>query len=161
MKALYAGSFDPFTNGHLDIVKRASTLFDEVVIAVSENISKQPLFDVDQRMQMIIDSLESQSPDSNVKVLKHKGGLTVDLAEELGVKAMVRGIRSIKDMEYEMDIASMNKTQNKEIETVFLMSDEQYRFVSSSLIKEVAKFQGNIHGLVPENVEKQIKQKNR
>ncbi|MEC6747547.1 pantetheine-phosphate adenylyltransferase [Marinilactibacillus sp. XAAS-LB27] len=161
MKALYAGSFDPFTNGHLDIVKRTSTLFDEVIIAVSENISKQPLFDVDQRMQMIIDSLESQLPNSNVRVLKHKGGLTIDLAEELEVKAMIRGIRSIKDMEYEMDIASMNKTQNKDIETVFLMSDEQYRFVSSSLIKEVAKFQGNIHGLVPENVEKQIKQKNR
>ncbi|MFC6465355.1 pantetheine-phosphate adenylyltransferase [Marinilactibacillus sp. GCM10026970] len=161
MKALYAGSFDPFTNGHLDIVKRASTLFDEVIIAVSENISKQPLFDVDQRMQMIIDSLESQLPGSNVKVIKHKGGLTIDLAEELGVKALIRGIRSIKDMEYEMDIASMNKTQNKEIETIFLMSDEHYRFVSSSLVKEVARFQGNIHGLVPENVEKQIKQKNR
>ncbi|WP_225744662.1 pantetheine-phosphate adenylyltransferase [Marinilactibacillus sp. Marseille-P9653] len=161
MKALYAGSFDPFTNGHLDIVQRASTLFDEVIIAVSENISKQPLFDVDQRMQMIIDSLESQLPDSNVKVLKHKGGLTIDLAEELEVKALIRGIRSIKDMEYEMDIASMNKTQNKEIETVFLMSDEHYRFVSSSLVKEVAKFHGNIQGLVPENIEKQIKQKNR
>lgn len=151
IKALYAGSFDPFTLGHLDIAVRASELYDEVIIAVSENLSKKPLFDIDERVDMIQQVL-NQNAKRNVRVIKHPGGLTVNLASELEVKAMIRGLRSVKDMEYEMDIASMNKTQATDIETVFLMADEQYRFVSSSLIKEVAKFNGNLEGLVPEIV---------
>ncbi|WP_208558688.1 pantetheine-phosphate adenylyltransferase [Marinilactibacillus kalidii] len=154
--ALYAGSFDPFTNGHLDIVSRAATLFDEVIIAVSENISKKAMFSAEDRMKMIETSLKDSNLSGRVRVVKHAGGLTIDMAEELSVKAMVRGLRSIKDMEYEMDIASMNHFQNSQIETVFLMSSEKYRFVSSSLIKEVAKFNGDIQGLVPDNIKKEM-----
>ncbi|WP_179128527.1 pantetheine-phosphate adenylyltransferase [Marinilactibacillus piezotolerans] len=151
IKALYAGSFDPFTYGHLNIVARAAALFDEVYISVSENTSKQSLFTMDQRIE-IISSVMAQQNIQNVSVIKHSGGLTVELARSLGVKALVRGIRSVKDMEYEMDIASMNKTQAADIETIFLMSDEKYRFISSSLIKEVAKFDGDLNKLVPKVV---------
>ena len=101
IKALYAGSFDPFTYGHLNIVVRAAALFDEVYISVSENSSKQSLFTMDQRIEMI-SSVMTQHNIQNISVIKHKGGLTVELARSLGVKALVRGIRSVKDMEYEV-----------------------------------------------------------
>lgn len=153
---MYAGSFDPFTLGHLDIVERASEIYDEVIIAVSENVSKKSLFDIQEKMEMI-EQVLNHSSKKNIQVIKHTGGLTVSLAKELEAKVLIRGIRSVKDMEYEMDIASMNKTQAPSIETVFLMADEKYRFVSSSLIKEVAKFEGNLDGLVPEIVINRMK----
>lgn len=154
--ALYPGSFDPISNGHIDLVKRAAKLFDRVVIAVATNTSKKTLFTADEKVQLIQENVASLP---NVEVVKHSGGLTVDLADELNATILLRGLRSVKDFEYEADIAAMNKMQNAQVETVFLASDEQYRFVSSSLIKEVAMFGGDISGLVPENVNRAMKKK--
>lgn len=154
--ALYPGSFDPVSNGHIDMIRKAATLFDRVVVAVATNASKNTLFTADEKVKLIQDNLQDLS---NVDIVKHTGGLTVDLAVELNANILLRGLRSVKDFEYETNIAAMNKTQNKEIETIFLMADEKYRFVSSSLIKEVAMFGGDISGLVPENVNAAIKKK--
>lgn len=154
--ALYPGSFDPVSNGHIDMIRKAATLFDRVVVGVATNASKKALFTADEKVKLIQDNLNDLS---NVDIVKHTGGLTVDLAVELRANILLRGLRSVKDFEYETNIAAMNKTQNKDIETIFLMADEKYRFVSSSLIKEVAMFGGDISGLVPENVNAAIKKK--
>lgn len=154
--ALYAGSFDPVSKGHINLIQRAAGLFDHVVVAVATNTSKKSLFTAEEKVQLIQENLTHLS---NVTVVPHTGGLTIDLARELNATILLRGIRNVKDFEYEADIAAMNKTQNKEIETVFLTADEKYRFVSSSLIKEVAMFGGDIAGLVPENVNRAMKKK--
>jgi len=155
-KALYAGSFDPLTNGHLDIIQRSSKLFEEVVIAVATNITKKGLFTADEKKQLIEDAVSSIS---NVSVIDHSGGLTVDLANKIQATVMIRGLRTVKDYEYEVGIAAMNKTQSAEIETLFMMANPRYDFISSTLIKEVASFNGNISELVPSNVNEAIKQK--
>lgn len=154
--ALYPGSFDPVSNGHIDMIKKASVLFDRVVVAVATNASKKTLFTADERVYLIEENLKGLE---NVEVVKHTGGLTVDLADKLHANILLRGLRSVKDFEYESNVAAMNKTQNKDVETIFLMANEKYRFVSSSLIKEVAMFGGDISGLVPENVNEAIKKK--
>lgn len=157
-KAIYAGSFDPFTLGHLDIVNRASKMFDEVIVALGTNTSKKSLFTADEKLEMIQEVIDEYSND-NVKVIQFTDGLIVDLAKKIDANVMLRGLRSVTDMEYEMNIASMNKTQAPEIESVFLMADEKYRFVSSSLIKEIAQFDGDVSGMVPENIAKRMKEK--
>lgn len=154
--ALYAGSFDPVSNGHLNLIQRGAALFDQLIVAVATNTSKKSLFTTDEKVQLMQENL-THLP--NVTVVQHTGGLTIDLAKEWNATVLLRGIRNVKDFEYEADVASMNKTQNKEIETVFLTADEKYRFVSSSLIKEVAMFGGDITGLVPENVNRAMKEK--
>lgn len=154
--ALYAGSFDPVSNGHLNLIQRGAALFDQLIVAVATNTSKKSLFTTDEKVQLMQENL-THLP--NVTVVQHIGGLTIDLAKEWNATVLLRGIRNVKDFEYEADVASMNKTQNKEIETVFLTADEKYRFVSSSLIKEVAMFGGDITGLVPENVNQAMKEK--
>lgn len=154
--ALFPGSFDPFTNGHLDTVERAAKLFDQVVIAVATNTSKNALFTLEEKMTFIkstVDYLE------NVSVTEHSGGLTVELAKEIGAVTLLRGLRNNADFEYESTIATMNKIQYKDIETIFLMSNEKYRFLSSSLIKEVAMFGGDVSTLVPAVVNEAIKLK--
>lgn len=154
--ALYAGSFDPVSNGHLNLIQRGAALFDQLIVAVATNTSKKSLFTTDEKVQLMQENL-THLP--NVTVVQHTGGLTIDLAKEWNATVLLRGIRNVKDFEYEADVAAMNKTQNKEIETVFLTADEKYRFVSSSLIKEVAMFGGDINGLVPENVNRAMKGK--
>ncbi|SEQ71629.1 Phosphopantetheine adenylyltransferase [Granulicatella balaenopterae] len=154
--ALYAGSFDPITNGHIDIIERTATLFDEVIIAISYNTTKNNLFNQQERMQLAKDCLAHLD---NVCVIEHTGGLTVDLAEQLGATVLVRGIRNTVDFEYESNIATLNKTQNDKIETIIFLANEQYRFVSSSMIKEIAQFGGVITQFVPELVEQAIKAK--
>ncbi|SFQ45638.1 Phosphopantetheine adenylyltransferase [Desemzia incerta] len=154
--ALYAGSFDPVSNGHLNLIQRGAALFDQLIVAVATNTSKKSLFTTDEKVQLMQENL-THLP--NVTVVQHTGGLTIDLAKEWNATVLLRGIRNVKDFEYEADVAAMNKTQNKEIETVFLTADEKYRFVSSSLIKEVAMFGGDITGLVPENVNRAMKGK--
>lgn len=154
--ALYAGSFDPVSNGHLNLIQRGAALFDQLIVAVATNTSKKSLFTTDEKVQLMQENL-THLP--NVTVVQHTGGLTIDLAKEWNANVLLRGIRNVKDFEYEADVAAMNKTQNKEIETVFLTADEKYRFVSSSLIKEVAMFGGDITGLVPENVNQAMKEK--
>ena len=159
-KAIYAGSFDPFTMGHLNILNRAAKMFDEVIVAIGTNTSKKSLFTPDEKLEMITAVVKESSYD-NVRVVLHVDGLIVDFAKSEGATVMVRGIRSLTDMEYEMSIASMNKTQQPEIESVFLMADEKYSFVSSSLIKEVAIFDGDVSGMVPESIAKKKKKKYR
>lgn len=154
--ALFAGSFDPLTNGHVDTIKRALIVFDEVILAVSTNTTKQSLFDGDERISLTEEALKDIP---SVRVVKHTGGLTIDMARELGACALLRGVRNVKDFEYEHNIASMNKLQAPDLETVILLSSENYRYLSSSLIKEVAMFGGNVSTLVPTVVNEAIVKK--
>ncbi|MFS7400425.1 pantetheine-phosphate adenylyltransferase [Carnobacterium maltaromaticum] len=155
-KALFPGSFDPLTNGHVDTIQRAAKLFDEVIIAVLTNTSKVSLFNSNEKIDLIEKSLQHIE---NVHVISHVGGLTIDLAKDLEITAMIRGMRNTLDFEYETNIALMNKQLNEEIETVILLADEKYRFLSSSLIKEVARFGGDISAFVPKVVNEAIKEK--
>lgn len=155
-KALFPGSFDPLTNGHVDTIQRAAKLFDEVIIAVLTNTSKVSLFNSNEKIDLIEKSLQHIE---NVQVISHVGGLTIDLAKDLEIIAMIRGMRNTLDFEYETNIALMNKQLNEEIETVILLADEKYRFLSSSLIKEVARFGGDISAFVPKVVNEAIKEK--
>lgn len=155
-KALFPGSFDPLTKGHVDTIQRAAKLFDEVIIAVLTNTSKVSLFNSNEKIDLIEKSLQHIE---NVKVISHVGGLTIDLAKDLEITAMIRGMRNTLDFEYETNIALMNKQLNEEIETVILLADEKYRFLSSSLIKEVARFGGDISAFVPKVVNEAIKEK--
>ncbi|MCC5888921.1 MAG: pantetheine-phosphate adenylyltransferase [Alkalibacterium sp.] len=151
-KGMYVGSFDPVTKGHINILKRASLLFDEVIVVVSASTSKQYWFSAEERAGFIEETLADENI-TNIRILTHDG-LTVKLAEKLGITVLIRGIRSVKDMEFEVDVATLNKIQNQSIETVFLIADEKYRSISSSMVKEIAYYQGKIDELVPAAVEK-------
>ncbi|WP_422123615.1 pantetheine-phosphate adenylyltransferase [Planococcus sp. X10-3] len=153
--AVVPGSFDPITMGHLDIIKRAAKIFDEVKVVVMNNSSKNPLFDLEERIALIAEVTES-IPNVNVDSF---GGLLIDYALEVEANAIIRGLRAVSDFEYEMQITSMNRFLNEDIETLFMISNNQYSFLSSSIVKEVAKYHGNITGLVPEPVEKALKEK--
>lgn len=153
--AVVPGSFDPITMGHLDIIKRASKIFDEVKVVVMNNSSKNPLFNIEERISLIA---EVTSAIPNVSVDSF-GGLLIDYAVEVKANAIIRGLRAVSDFEYEMQITSMNRFLNEDIETLFMVSNNQYSFLSSSIVKEVAKYSGNITGLVPEAVEKALKKK--
>src|SRR5699024_2324245 len=147
--AICPGSFDPITNGHLDIIRRGSKIFDEVIIAIFNNQSKTPLFSVEERIDLI---KEATKDISNVKVDVSEG-LLVDYAKEQQAHAILRGLRAVSDFEYEMQITSMNKRLEPHVETFFMMTNNQYSFLSSSIVKEVARYHGNINGLVPKVVE--------
>ncbi|MGI2327310.1 pantetheine-phosphate adenylyltransferase [Planococcus sp. YIM B11945] len=153
--AVVPGSFDPITMGHLDIIKRASAVFDEVKVVVMNNSSKNPLFNVDERVALI---REVTGSISNVEVDSFSG-LLIDYSVEVKANAIIRGLRAVSDFEYEMQITSMNRFLNENIETLFMVSNNHYSFLSSSIVKEVAKYQGNITGLVPEAVERALKLK--
>ncbi|CAK21490.1 pantetheine-phosphate adenylyltransferase [Listeria welshimeri] len=153
--AVIPGTFDPITNGHLDIIERAAKIFDVLYVAVLNNSSKKPLFTVEERMEMI-KQVTAHLP--NVAV-ESASGLTVDYAAKRGATAIVRGLRAVSDFEYEMQIASMNRTLNAEIETFFVMTNTKYSFLSSSMVKEVAQYQGDISELVPEMVNRAIQVK--
>lgn len=153
-RAIYPGSFDPITMGHLDIIERSSKLFDEVVVAVLVNINKRPMFSPEERVEMIRDALAWP----NVRVDTFEG-LLVDYASRKGAQAIVRGIRAVSDYEYELQMALMNRRLDPSVETVFLMAAEAYSYLSSGLIKEVFKLGGSIAGLVPEPVERRMKEK--
>ncbi|MFD1319367.1 pantetheine-phosphate adenylyltransferase [Loigolactobacillus zhaoyuanensis] len=154
--AIFPGSFDPFTNGHLETVQRASRLFDKVIIAIMTNTAKQPLFQSAEKLALITTATQSLS---NVQAVVQSNELTVDFAKSQGAQFILRGIRNVKDFEYERDIAAMNQVQAAEIETVFLLAAKRYAFLSSSLIKEVAKFGGDISTLVPPNVAQALQRK--
>ncbi len=144
--AIYPGSFDPITNGHVSIIKRALRIFDKVIVAVSENDAKGPLFSLDERVAMI-----NQLGLDRVDVIPFKG-LLVDLCVEKDVSVMIRGLRAVSDFEYELQLALANRRMNRDVETIFLMTDYKYSFLSSSMIKDMARFSGSIDGLVPEHV---------
>lgn len=154
--ALFVGSFDPFTSGHLDTVARATKIFDKVIVGVATNTNKTSLFSAEEKVQLIE---ENVTRFDNVEVINHSEGLTIDLARKIDANVLLRGVRSVKDYEYEVDIAGMNRHQAPEIETLLMQSNEDYTFVSSSIIKETAKYGGNIKELVPENVERALKEK--
>ena len=153
--AVYPGSFDPITSGHLDLIARGSRLVDRLIVAILRNEAKQPLFSVEERAAMLGEVLK---PYSNVEVAAFDG-LTVDYAAKRGATVILRGIRAISDYEYELQMALMNRRLQPGIETVFLMAGEMYSFVSSKLVKEVASLGGDIAGLVPPLVEEKLRQK--
>lgn len=146
--AIYPGSFDPVTNGHLDLVTRGAKLFDRLVVAVLRNSAKNPLFSVAERVEML---REGTAHLDNVEVATFEG-LLVDFAREQGAQAVLRGIRAISDYEYELQMAHMNRRLHPEVETIFLMPDAQYSYVSSRLVKEVFRVGGSVEGLVPQLV---------
>lgn len=153
-RAIYPGSFDPITLGHLDIIERSAKLFDEVIVALLHNIDKQPMFTTEERIEMI----RAVVPASNVRVDTFEG-LLVHYAVAQKAQFVVRGIRAISDYEYELQMALMNRRLEPTVETVFLMAGEAYSYVSSRLIKEVFTLTGSIKGLVPELVENQMRAK--
>ncbi len=150
--ALYPGSFDPLTNGHLDILSRARRLADRVVVAILENDAKTPLFSVAERIEMIREILG----DDGSTPVRSFSGLLVDFAREVGATLIVRGLRAVSDYEYELQMALMNRRLNPSIETVFLMAKEEYSYVSSRLVKEVARLGGDLTGVVPESVRRRL-----
>ncbi|MGM0902595.1 MAG: pantetheine-phosphate adenylyltransferase [Bacillota bacterium] len=153
--AVVPGSFDPITYGHLDIITRAAKVFDEIYISVLNNSSKRPLFTVEERMELI-KQVTKDIP--NVKVDTFHG-LLVEYAASVNANAIVRGLRAVSDFEYEMQITSMNRLLDKGIETFFIMTNNQYSFLSSSIVKEVAQYHGEISELVPLEVEKALNNK--
>ena len=153
-RAIYPGSFDPITMGHLDIIERSARLFDEVIVALLLNIEKQPMFTTEERVEMI----REVTPWSNVRVGTFEG-LLVHYAGQQQAQFVVRGIRAISDYEYELQMALMNRRLEPNVETVFLMAGEAYSYISSRLIKEVFKLGGSIQGLVPDLVEKRMRDK--
>jgi len=150
--ALYAGSFDPLTNGHLDILSRARRLADTVIVAILENDAKKPLFTVEERIEMI---REIVGEDPTIPI-RSFSGLLVDFARETGATLIVRGLRAVSDYEYELQMALMNRRLGPEVETVFLMAKEEYSYVSSRLVKDVARLNGDVRGLVPESVRQRL-----
>ncbi len=153
--AIYPGSFDPFTNGHLDLIERSTHLFDKLIVAVLRNEEKRPLFSVEERQAMLREVLAGY-PNVEVDAFD---GLLVDFAARKGASVILRGIRAISDYEYELQMALMNRRLHPEIETVFLLASEAYSFISSRLVKEVAALGGNVSGLVPAVVEQRLKRK--
>jgi pantetheine-phosphate adenylyltransferase len=150
--AVCPGSFDPITLGHLDIIKRGAKVFDQVYVVVLNNSSKNPLFNVQERIELIN---KATRDIPNVKVDSFQG-LLVDYAKTVKATAILRGLRAVSDFEYEMQITSMNRVLNEEIETFFVMTNNQYSFLSSSIVKEVAKYHGKISELVPRPVEEAL-----
>jgi pantetheine-phosphate adenylyltransferase len=153
--AIYPGSFDPPTNGHLDLIERGSLIFDELTVAILRNAAKEPLFSIAERRNMLE---ELTKPFKNVHVDTFEG-LTIDFACKVRAKAILRGIRAISDYEYELQMALMNRKLHPELETVFMMPHEKYSYLSSRLVREVARLGGNIKDLVPEIVEQRLREK--
>ncbi|WP_314066873.1 pantetheine-phosphate adenylyltransferase [uncultured Vagococcus sp.] len=156
--ALFPGSFDPFTSGHLNTVERGAQLFDEVIVGIFTNTTKKGLFTIEEKVALAETATEGLA---NVRIMAQSEGLTVDIADKLGAKFLIRGIRNITDYEYEKNIAFMNTKLNEKVETVFLLADEKYSNVSSSIIKEIAKFHGDVSSFVPPCVNQAIMEKYR
>lgn len=148
MKVCYPGTFDPITKGHLDIIERASKQFDEVVVLVMSNPNKKSLFSKDERKELIENTLEEVGGLQNVKVVVGDG-LTVEMAKELGATALIRGIRAVSDYEYELQQATANMVLDENIETIFMIAKPKYSFLSSSIVKEIAHYDGDISEFIP------------
>ena len=153
--AIYPGSFDPITNGHVDIIKRGVRIFDEIIVLVANNFSKTALFTVEERCQFIREVFQDYP---GIRVDSHDG-LLIDYLKNSGANTILRGMRALSDFEYEFQMALMNRRQTKKVETVFLMSGFRWFYTSSKLIKEVASLGGSVRGLVPENVHQKLLEK--
>lgn len=153
--AIYPGTFDPITNGHVDIVQRAARIFGDVVVAVAENRAKVPLFTLDERVDLTQQSLATLS---NVRVLGFSS-LLVQAARDCGATVILRGLRAVSDFEFEFQLAGMNRHLGPELDTMFLTPSEQYAFISSSVIREIAKLKGDVSGFVPSLVHDALLQK--
>jgi pantetheine-phosphate adenylyltransferase len=153
--AVYPGSFDPLTNGHVDIITRGARIFDRIIVAILINAEKAPLFSMDERLK-ITREVFKDFPNVEVDTFD---GLLVDYVERRRAHVIVRGLRAVSDFEFEFQMALMNRRLNGKIETVFMMPAEQYSYISSRLIKEVFSLGGRVHGLVPDTVEERLRQK--
>jgi pantetheine-phosphate adenylyltransferase len=155
IRAVYPGTFDPVTNGHLDLIQRSSVLFDDVVVAILSNTDKIPLFTPQERVEML-EQVVKRMPNVSVSTFD---GLLVGYAEQIQASVIVRGIRAVSDYEYELQMALMNRRLSSRVETVFLMPAEAYSYLSSRLVKEISVLGGSVHGLVPAIVERRLKRK--
>ncbi|MGM0558681.1 MAG: pantetheine-phosphate adenylyltransferase [Myxococcota bacterium] len=149
--AIYPGSFDPLTNGHVSIIERGLHIFDKIIVGIAINVRKEPLFNVEEREAFIRESF----PDDNVEIATFQG-LLVDYCRERDVAVILRGLRAVSDFEYELQMANMNRKLDDTIDTVFMMTEESDFYVSSSLVKEVARFGGKVEGVVPRHVEARL-----
>ncbi|HOQ07330.1 MAG TPA: pantetheine-phosphate adenylyltransferase [Clostridiales bacterium] len=155
MILVYPGSFDPVTNGHLDIIERAACICDKLIVAVGNNESKRPAFTVEERVEMIRESIGERE---NIEVTSFTG-LLADFAKKVGARAVIKGLRAMSDFEYEFQMALLNKKLAPELETLFMMTSVQYSFLSSSAVKEIARNGGCIDGLVPDCIKDRIEGK--
>ena len=153
--AIYPGTFDPITNGHLSVIKRALKIFDRVIVAILKNPQKQPLFSLKERIYMIKEAVKGLK---NVEV-DHFDGLLVDYVASKKTNIVIKGLRAMSDFEYEFQMALMNRKLNREIQSVFLMTDYKWFYISSTIIKEAARFGGDIRGLVPQVVHEMLREK--
>lgn len=153
--AIYPGSFDPITMGHLDIIQRASRIVDHLYVTVFPNVSKQPLFTVEERVELIRESIGELK---NVSV-EHYDGLLIEYAKSKNVRVVIKGLRAVSDFLFEFQMALMNKKMYPELDTIFMMSSAEYSYLSSSIVREIALLGGCIKGLVPENVERKLQEK--
>ena len=154
--AIYPGSFDPITFGHIDIVERATSLFDKVILGVAESQSKNPLFTIDERIELISDIFKD---NSKIEAIGYSKQLTVDLARDNNATAIIRGLRAVADFEYEFQLATMNRSLAPDIESIFFTPKDTLIYVSSSLVKEIATFGGDVSRFVPENVKVALENK--
>lgn len=155
MKAIYPGSFDPVTNGHMDIIERAAKVFDEVVVAVAVNLEKEPMFSTEERVELLqiaCRHLENVAVD-------YFNGLTVNYAKKLGAGIVIKGLRAVSDFEFELQQALMNKRLDGDIETMFMMTSAEHLFLSSRMVKQLAEFGASVAGLVPPEVEQRLLEK--
>lgn len=152
--AIYPGSFDPLTNGHVSIIERGLRIFDKIIVAIAINIRKEPLFSVEEREEFI----RKEFADERVEIDTFHG-LLVDYADSRDVRVILRGLRAVSDFEYELQMANMNRKLDDSIDTVFMMTEESDFYVSSSMVKEVASFGGKVEGVVPEHVEQKLIEK--
>ncbi|OAG27952.1 pantetheine-phosphate adenylyltransferase [Thermodesulfatator autotrophicus] len=156
--AIYPGAFDPVTYGHIDLMKRALRIFDYLIVAIGENPAKKPLFTVEERLEMIRKALSGYDFFDRVEVTSFPG-LLVDFAAQKGAKVIVRGLRAVSDFEYEFQLALMNRKLNRQIDTIFLMPGFRWFFICSTIVKEAARFGGDVSDLVPPNVEEKLREK--
>ena len=155
MRAIYPGSFDPLTNGHLDLIERGSKIFEELIVAILRNAEKDPLFTVSERLEML-EKMVKPFPNVRIEVFE---GLLVEFAMQKKATVLLRGIRAISDYEYELQMALMNRKLQPQLETVFMMPAEAYSYLSSRLVKEIFRLGGSVRGLVPELVEQKLREK--
>lgn len=156
--ALYPGTFDPITNGHLDIVERAVKLVDRLVIGVAINASKNPMFSLAERVEMIEQEVARIDCDAEI-IVRPFEGLLMHFAEEVGAQTIIRGLRAVSDFEYEFQMVAMNQRLNDEIETVFLMADPRHQAIASRLVKEIARLGGDVSAFVPPAIEARLKER--